>query len=208
MWENGFTLENIANTANKGTLARLPGRNLIERANKVIANYKLAFKFQKEFANSERLESSPSGHKLEDMLICVRKKMRLKLLGAKDGSGASKKAAATFKEKSEDDMPANCFFVGHVAFILFGPQGVCAKRLGCLSEDGKGIDLPGRKKGRIEEAKQKKKERDAGARAHAPACHVRGVGVQEKASETQLAQFEASKKTCNTVMPPGCSFPF
>lgn len=139
LWENGFTREAIACTINKGTPTKLPGRNLIERANKVMANYKFTLKYQSEYASAH--DGDPSGNKLEDMLLCVRKKMWLKLRGAKDAAGAAKKPASEFKDMTDDDMPSSYFFTGFMAFILFGPRGICHMRLSCLSADGKGIVL-------------------------------------------------------------------
>jgi len=125
--------------------------------------------------------------------------MWLKLRGAKDVSGASNKSKADFDDKTEDDMPLTYFFMGCFAFILFGPQGICHKRLSCLSENGEGVELAGRKKQRTDNANKKAKEQAAGEGGHVPACCVRGVGLQEKASAAQMAQFEASEKTRNKV---------
>jgi len=173
LWENGFTREAIACTINKGVSTKLPGRNLIERANKVIANYKFALKCQKEFAG--HFDCHPSGNKLEDMLLCVRRAMWVKLRGAKDGAGASKKPASEFEDKEPEDMPMEHFFTGFMAFVLFGPRGICHHRLSCLSEDGKGVLLTGCSKERKKEAQEKQAEREAGVGGHVPSCYVRGV---------------------------------
>jgi len=162
-----------------------------------MANYKFTLKHQSEYASAH--DGDPSGNKLEDMLLCVRKKMWLKLRGAKDAAGAAKKPASEFKDMTDDDMPSSYFFTGFMAFILFGPRGICHMRLSCLSADGKGIVLTWRAKERQKEAREKQAERDAGIGGHVPACYVRGVDIREKASAAQLAQFEASEKTRNTV---------
>lgn len=75
--------------------------------------------------------TNPSGSHVEDMVLHVRQPMFVKFQGAKDNEGAihsSKEAAKKLAKKMEedapvptpapieDDMPADHFFSGHLAF--------------------------------------------------------------------------------------------
>jgi len=73
----GFSREAIAVV--KGE--RIAGRNLNDKAMKVLANYKYALKFHKQFVDSR--DNNPSGTKLADMLLFVRKKMFVEFRGCK-----------------------------------------------------------------------------------------------------------------------------
>jgi len=60
-------------------------------------------------------------------------------------------------------------------------------RLSCLSPDGKGVVLTGRANDRKNKANEKQVEREAGIGGHVPACYVRGVDIQQKASAAHMA---------------------
>ena len=89
------------------------------------------------------------------MVLHVQQKMFVKLYGSKD-----MKAAARSKKRSnqivvEEDMPEQCAFSGLFVFILFAPHGTPDFKLSCLSEDGKGVAMTGRKVAREAEIEQR-----------------------------------------------------
>ncbi|CAB9529025.1 hypothetical protein (Partial), partial [Seminavis robusta] len=96
----GFTREALAKT--KGEL--IQGRNVYDRGNRCIANYKTALKYHDEFCPKSSPEPYPSGKGLDDMLMYVRQKMYMLLKGAKNKDGARrvKKDADSF---TAEEMP-------------------------------------------------------------------------------------------------------
>jgi len=177
--KHGFTRASIASTINKGTDIPLTGRNIIDRANKVIANFKFAWKFYDDHCDS--VKNEPSGKKLEDGLLHIRQQMFLKLR-KKDMAAANKTTG--FEDKTEEDMDPLHFFTGYFAFVLCGADGLAKRTMSCLSPTGEGVEKCPREQARKEAAEHKTAQREE---------HRRGVGIKEKASAAHLAQSEHSE---------------
>jgi len=195
--ENGFTREALVTNLVKGEALLVPGRNLKDRANKVIANFKLALKYQDEWYSGQPAGKEPSGTELEDMLLHVRQQMYLKLKGTKDMAAA--RGVMNFGDQTEDDMDVGYFFTGYIAFALYSPHGMTSKRLSCLTANGDEVEKVGRAKTRKEGAEQKKTTRETGEGGYVPPCYVRSVSLREKATAAQLAQSSHAEKTRSTL---------
>ena len=199
MHENGFSREALATNNVKGEAFLIAGRNLKDRALKVIANFKFALKFQEECCAGQPGSNEPSGTELEDMLLFGRQKMCLQLRGAKDMAGARSVSVTSFCNKDEEDMEVGCFFTGYMAFALHSPHGMTTKRISCLAAKGDEVDKVGRSQTRKEAMEQKKATRETGAGGHVPSCYTRGVSLREKATAAQLAQSSHAEKTRSTL---------
>ncbi|CAB9531232.1 expressed unknown protein [Seminavis robusta] len=153
--ERGFTKEALMYST--GTRL-IDGRNLTDRAGKVQANYKHAHRFFLQYNDNNKEQDNPSGKKIEDMLLYVRKKMFAFLKGCRDTSG--------LKNKKD--------------------QGKLS--LSALNPDNEGIEKKGRKTARKEEAEEKKAQREAGIGGYIPPEYVRGVPLQAKANAALMEQ--------------------
>ena len=183
----GFSREAIAVV--KGE--RIAGRNLNDKAMKVLANYKYALKFHKQFVDSR--DNNPSGTKLADMLLFVRKKMFVEFRGCKNRpTGAPPKDKdGNEKEFTEEDMPCKWVFNGYMAFALFGPQPIAGETFSSLSEDGKNIATKSRAAAeKEEEAALKARERAVGTGGYIPEQYRRCVSLDYKAQSAFMAQTE------------------
>ena len=185
--ERGFTRECIAE--NKGV--KVTGRNITERALKVIANYKIALMFFNQYRNQQTEILTPSGMRVEDMLDFVRRKMFVHLKGCKTPGGGR-----TF-QKTEEDIPDKYFFTGYFAFVLFGPMPQSGKTLSCLSEDGSDVARVSRKEARKKKGQVKMAEREADDGAVSSGVYHRGISMKDKASCAHMAQNEVNEAKRN-----------
>ncbi|CAB9496563.1 unknown protein [Seminavis robusta] len=186
----GFTREALAKT--KGEL--IQGRNVYDRGNRCIANYKTALKYHDEFCPKSSPEPYPSGKGLDDILMYVRQKMYMLLKGAKNKDGARrvKKDADSF---TAEEMPEKYMFEGYMVFVLWGPKALCGKTLSCLSEDGKKVEKVGRAAIREKELKIKQLERSSNEGGTGP--FNRGLAVKDKFACASLAMSEHKAATRN-----------
>jgi len=197
MHENGFLREALATNTIKGEEIPIAGRNLKDRALRVIANFKIALKFQEQCYAGQDKELS--GTELEDMLLFVMQKMYLQLRGAKNMTGARTVNVRAFGNKTEDDMEIGCFFTGYMVFALYSPHGMTYKRISCLTAKGDEVDKVGYSQTRKEATEQKKATHETGEGGHVPSCYTRGISLREKAAAAQLAQSSHAEKTRSTL---------
>ena len=188
--QSGFSIAAIANSkANK-----LEGRNINDKALSVIATLKFAYKFHAEFVQGGN-GNNPSGTKLEDMLLYVRRKCFVLFKGKKNMYLC--KRNKTDKVFTEEEMPLKYFFTGYFAFVLFSPQGISGHSLECLSPDGEGVKKKSREQARKEDQVAKKAERDASVGGYVPGDYNRGVMLRDKVSCAHIAQAEVKEARQN-----------
>ncbi len=133
----------------------------------------------------------PSGKTFEDMLLFVRQKMFVHLLGAKNNKSNSKKKDDPAKSLTEEEMPGKWMFNGWLVFVLYGtPEGLTKNSLSCLSENGKDVPKDSRSSARASEAKLAADER----RTHVGS---RGISVQDRVTLVTLSQSEFRDETKN-----------
>ena len=89
--DEGLTFEALSQHQGK----KLTGRNIIDRALKVVKHYKLFLKFFKEYADANA--DNPSGLKLEDMCIYVCRKVYVLFRGSQTRMEATRKRSIAKK---------------------------------------------------------------------------------------------------------------
>lgn len=180
--EGGLSFEALSEGQKKGS--QLTGRNINDRAGRVLHNYKFALGAYKEYmAGQTGNQDNPSGLKVEDMMLYVQAKMYAELKGKTNAKNKGKEP-----KKGTPRMKPVYAFNGMFAFLLFGPNPLSGQTLSCFTEDGKtNIDKKGRKASREEETRDKKKTRETGAGGHIPAAYNRGVNIKEKAAAAHMA---------------------
>lgn len=189
------------------------GRTINDKALTASANFKFALRFANDFSADK--ERNPSGAKLEDMLLHVRKQMFVKFQGSKDQKGYSRALAKhksdfeKAKEKAiaegqeapvyeaptvldEDDMPTDYVFSGYIAFVVFGPQGISKTSLSFFHADDPNVPKSSRKKARLKEAQAKENERMASSLPED--ANRRGVSGKQSMVSAHLQQKETMDK--------------
>jgi hypothetical protein len=184
--ERGFNRDAIA--SHKGE--NINGRNLYDKALTSIAMCKLAMKYHDEFAPNGK---NPSGKTMEDMLLYVRQKMFVHLRGAKNNKSNSRKKDED-KTLTEEDMPDKWLFNGWFVFVMYGPQGVCATSLSCLSRDGKDVVKVSRAETRDKVAKVEDDKRRAD---NGTAAGARGVSMQDQITLATLSHCQFREASQN-----------
>jgi len=186
--DEGLTFEALSSQSGK----KLTGCNIVDGALKVVKHYKQFLKFFKQCADANK--DNPSGLKLEDMCIFVRKKVCVLFWGSQNIVGGNKN-----KECEEDDMPKKHFPNGWFAFVFFGPMPVAGFTLSCLAEDDRNMEKIGRAESRREELQEKKREREAGVGGFVSSDCARGTSVGKKAKAAHLAQTELENDKKNAL---------
>ena len=198
--DKGFERADIANK--KGTCnspeAPIAGRNLVDRALSVTANYRLALKYHDEYCVNGNI---PSGKTVDDMLLYVRQKMFVFLKGAKNKkTNNSQRRKQDFNLK-EEDTPEDYMFSGYFAFALLGPQGLSSVTLNCLTAgDSKAAVKQSRAQLRAADAERKTAERKADM-GGGPNDH-RGSTLRDKEACANLAATVSrdAKKECRDLL--------